>query len=167
MIKNPTFKALFLNHAAIMLQTYLNAKTVESVRSWMAASIDAAEAERDLEHNGQKDRGYPSFSVSNSGLTTWAEERDTKFLAEIQEEFGVGSLVSVSITATEGKGSVLMDGMSLPGGSYKGKLFAGNVVVLTAVPEAGAVFDGWSDGVLEPARVATVEEGLTLQAKFK
>ena len=167
LIKNPTFKALFLNHAAIMLQTYLNAKTVESVRSWMAASIDAAEAERDLEHNGQKDRGYPSFSVSNSGLTTWAEERDTKFLAEIQKEFGVGSLVSVSITATEGKGSVLMDGMSLPGGSYKGKLFAGNVVVLTAVPEAGAVFDGWSDGVLEPARVATVEEGLTLQAKFK
>ena len=167
LIKNPTFKALFLNHAAIMLQTYLNAKTVESVRSWMAASIDAAEAERDLEHNGQKDRGYPSFSVSNSGLTTWAEKRDTKFLAEIQEEFGVGSLVSVSITATEGKGSVLMDGMSLPGGSYKGKLFAGNVVVLTAVPEAGAVFDGWSDGVAEPARVATVEEGLTLQAKFK
>ena len=26
LIKNPTFKALFLNHAAIMLQTYLNAK---------------------------------------------------------------------------------------------------------------------------------------------
>ena len=170
LIKNPTFKGLFLNHAAIMLNSYLNAKNIEKNRAFLASMLDDSDVARDMDVDAYKERrgSYPhSFDAKGTRLTTWAEERDPKFLAEIQEEFGVGSLVSVSITATEGKGSVLMDGMSLPGGSYKGKLFAGNVVVLTAVPEAGAVFDGWSDGVLEPARVATVEEGLTLQAKFK
>ena len=170
LIKNPEFKRLFLNHAAVMLQNYLNAKTVESVRSWMASSIDQAETERDLEHNGQKDRGYPSFSVSNSGLTTWAEERDTKFLTEIQEEFGVGGLVSVNITAS-GNGSILMDGMALPSANYKGKFFAGNAILLTAIPTAGAIFGGWTgcDPVPDVPEqcVATVADGASFTATFK
>ena len=169
LIENPKFRSLFLNQAAIMLQNYLNAKNVESVRSWMAASIDPAEAERDLEHNGQKKRGYSSFSVSNSGLTTWAEKRDTKFLSEIQSEFGVSNLVSVNISAN-GKGSILMDGASLPNGSYKGKLFAGNTVELMAVQDAGAVFGGWAgcepvSGAPEKC-IVTVAEGVSVTATF-
>jgi hypothetical protein len=107
------------------------------------------------------------FDPYGKRLGPWAEERDTKFLTEIKSEFGVSDLVSVNISAN-GNGTILMDGANLPNGSYKGKLFAGNTVELTAVPNAGAVFAGWSDGATtDVTRIVPVTEGLTLQANFK
>ena len=79
-------------------------------------------------------------------------------------------MTSVSITAN-GKGSIVMDGMTLPNASYKGKFFTGNAMVLTAIPEAGSVFGGWTgcepvEGAPEMC-VATVAEGLSITATFK
>lgn len=167
LIKNPEFKRLFVNHASVMLQNYLNAAVVEKVRAAMASSIDAAEATRDMEENAQKDRYYAHFSVSNSSLTEWAEGRDGDFASELKSEFSLSEKISVTIGAT-GNGEVLMEGMKLPGkGSYTGKFFAGVDMELTAVPAAGAVFAGWSDGVTDNPRIITPADGLTITATFK
>ena len=75
-------------------------------------------------------------------------------------------MVNVTISAN-GNGSILMDGMKLPSSSYKGKFFAGNTMELTAMPAAGAVFAGWSDGVADLTRTVTIADGLSIQANFK
>ena len=173
LIENAYFKRLFLNHAAVMLNTFLNAKNVEKNRAFLAGMLNQADIDRDMEVEAYKERrsAYGHFDAKGERLTTWAESRDSEFLSEIQEEFGVGSLVSVTITATEGKGSVLMDGMVLPSASYKAKFFAGNTMELTAIPAAGAVFGGWTGcepvaGVPEKC-IATVAEGASVTATFK
>ena len=112
----------------------------------------------------------PRFDKDGSHLKKWASERDGKVLAEYQEEFGVGDLVTVTISSTGG--SVLMEGMTLPGSTsdatnYKGKFFTGLAMELTAVPAEGGVFSGWSDGVTDVTRLVTITDGLTISAQFK
>ena len=173
LIENPNFKRLFLNHAAVMLQSYLNAENVRAKAKFLAGMLNSEDVARDMDVEAYKERRgqYPhSFDAYGERLGPWAEERDGKFLSEIQEEFGVGSMTSVSITAN-GKGSIVMDGMTLPSANYKAKFFAGNAMVLTAVPEAGSIFGGWTG--CEPVAgtpetcVATVAEGLSITASFK
>ena len=175
LIKNPDFKRLFINHSAVMLKNYLNVDVVEKVRSKMAGSIDDAEAERDLKENGQKERGYKGFSVSNSSITEWSRNRDDEIVRQYQEEFDIDGMVTVTIKSS-GSGMVLMEGMKLPKSTgtstdYSGKFFSGNDIELTAVPSGGAVFSGWSgctavEGKPETCR-ATITEGLSITANFK
>ena len=171
LIKNPDFKRLFLNHAAVMLQNYLNADVIEKVRAKMAGSIDETEAERDLAANGQKERGYGSFTVSNSSITEWARQRDSDMLQQYKSEFGLGEMVNMTISSN-GNGSVLMEGMKLPGSTatstkYTGKFFSGNQMEVTAVPSNGAVFTGWSDGSTDNPHLVNITEGSTITANFK
>ena len=64
-----------------------------------------------------------------------------------------------------------MDGMALPSANYKGKFFAGNAMVLTAIPTAGAIFGGWTG--CEPVPdvpeqcIAAVADGASITATFK
>lgn len=175
LIENPTFKSLFLNHAAVMLDSYLNAKNVKAKAQFLAGMLNSEDVARDMDVDAYKERRGQyahSFDPYGDRLGPWAEERDAKFLAEIQEEFGVSGLVSVSIAAN-GNGSVLMDGMLLPSASYKGKFFAGNAIELTAIPNAGegAVFTGWTGCEAVPGApekcYVTIADGLSVTANFK
>ena len=136
-----------------------------------ASTVYVGNKKKACEYTGINSKSFAhSFDPYGERLGPWADERDGEFLSEIQEEFGVGSMTSVSITAN-GKGSIVMDGMTLPSANYKAKFFAGNAMVLTAVPEAGSVFGGWTG--CEPVAgtpetcVATVAEGLSITASFK
>ena len=164
LMKSPDFKRLFINRSAMMFQKYLNATTVESVRAQMAATIDRDEVERDLDTNGQKDRGYGSFTVSNSGLTEWAQSRDDEIISQYKSEFGLGDMVTMQI-GSSGNGSVLIEGRKVSG-SYSGKFFSKNKMELTAVPTGSAVFTGWSDGNTSNPRIVDVAEGASYTAKF-
>ena len=179
LIENANFKRLFLNHAAVMLEYYLNAKNVEKKRAFLAGMLNADDVARDMNVEAYKGRreNYPhSFDPYGERLTTWAESRDSEFQSEIQEEFGVSGLVSVTIAAN-GNGSILMEGMTLPGSTatmtnYKGKFFGGNLIELTAVPADGFAFAGWSDNCVPfpemPTKcLAVVADGLTVTATFK
>ena len=172
-MKNEDFKRLFLNHTAVMWQSYLNSKNVAKVVDKMTATIDPADMQRDIEKYKDDRSDYGSFDEDGSHLKEWAEARDTKILSEYQEEFGVGDMVTVKI-ASSGKGIVLMEGMNLPGStatstSYSGKFFNGLQMELTAVPSAGAVFKGWSDdaSITEKTRLVTIKDGLSITAKFE
>ena len=173
LIKNPDFKRMFINRSAVMFDSYTNGKNVEKIVNSMVSKIDKAEMDRDLAKFKQDQRYYTNscpdnngFSKDGSCLKKWANDRDPKVLQEYQEEFGLSGTVSVSIGAT-GNGTVLMEGMKLPSASFKGKFFGGVKMELKAVPDAGAVFTGWSDGVTDNPRLVSPTDGSSFTAKFQ
>jgi hypothetical protein len=74
----------------------------------------------------------------------------------ITANFALIPVYSISVSAEEG-GSV-----SSEGGEYQ----QGTQVTLTATPDEGYEFSGWSDGSTEATRVITANEDLTLTATF-
>lgn len=171
LIKNPDFKRLFINHAAIMFQNYVNAANVAKVTDYMASTLVESETKRDLDKFGQKDRYYQNscgngFSVSGSCMKSWAEDRDGVVWNEYTSEFGLGAPIEVTIAAS-GAGVVLVDDMSLPSATYKGKFFGGNAMLLTALPSGSAVFKQWKDGSRENPRLVTPKGGESYEAEFQ
>ena len=173
LIKNPEFKRMFINRSAVMFNSYTNFANVTKVVNAMTATIDADEMTRDLAKFKQDQKWYENscghgFDKTGSCMKEWAEKRDPKVIREYEEEFGLSGTASVTIAAS-GKGTVLMEGAALPNGatSYKGKFFVGNPILLTAVPDAGSVFTGWSDGVTDNPRLVEPTEGASFTAKFQ
>ena len=170
LIVNPDFKRMFINRSALIFNSYTNAKNVGKVVDAMVATIDNNEMTRDLAKFKQDQKWYENscghgFDRTGSCMKDWASKRDPKVIQEYQDEFGVGEMISVSLNAT-GNGAVLMEGANLPSQSFKGKFFSGNPILLTAVPAAGAVFTGWSDGVTDNPRLVTPKDGDSFTAKF-
>ena len=62
---------------------------------------------------------------------------------------------------------MLVDGMRLPSTNYTGKFFAGNDMLLTAVPAAGATFTGWNDKNTDNPRLVSPKDGDKFTAQFK
>ena len=154
-----------------MLNSYLNSSRVSTIVDQMVATIPESEKKRDVEKFHQDEMYYPDgFDWKGTHLKSWASERDSKVLSEYKSEFKLGETVNVTIAAT-GNGTVLMEGMNLPSATYKGKFFSGMQMVLTAVPNAGSILDGWSGCTpLEGAAdmcVATIDGDKTISATFK
>lgn len=167
LIKNPNFKRLFVNHASVMLENYLTGARADSIAQAMYASMDPSDIDRDKEKYKERRQAYGDFDEDGSGLVKWMKKRDGVVREEFQSEFGLTGQVSMTIAAS-GNGTVLMEGMTLPGnGTYKGNFFAGVDMELMAVPAAGSVFAGWSDGVAENPRLVTPADGLSITATFK
>lgn len=166
LIENPDFKRMFINRSAAMWKTNLNASNVRKVVNAMVGTIPSSEIERDVDKYHQNEKGYPyGFDKTGETMTTWADERDPDVVKEYQEEFSLGSLVSMKLNV-EGNGAVLMEGRNL-GKSFSGKFFEGMEMELQAVPTDGSVFSSWSDGVTDNPRIVTPTDGATYTAKFK
>lgn len=177
LMKNDNFKRLFINHAAVMLENYVNGKNITEKAKFLANMLDATDVARDMavEAYAERRSQYGSFDPYGEDLGPWANERDSKMMAEYQEEFGLGGMTTVKI-ASSGNGTILMEGMKLPGSTtnstnYSGKFFSGNVMELTAIPAAGAILGGWTgctpvDGAPDKC-IAVVADGLSISAQFK
>ncbi len=162
LIENPDFKRAFLNHSSIMLNHYLTKEKVEAQTDAMTKSIGNSEMERDIQLYG-----HNSIDRTGSNLKNYANSRTQTVKQEYQQEFGLnGGEVQVTIAAN-GNGMVYLEGMPLPSTSYRGQFFGGNSMQLTAVPEAGRLFTGWSDGSMENPHLVTPTEGMTITANFK
>ena len=107
-----------------------------------------------------------TFDRTGAYVVSYARTRTQGTRDEYRKEFNLGKDISVTISAN-GNGSVLLDGMKLPTTNYTGTFFAGNDMLLEAVPAGGAAFAGWDDGVTENPRMVSPKDGDKFIAKFK
>lgn len=167
LIKNANFKRLFINRSAILFQNYVNSNRVKATLEAMAQTLNSDETTRDLDEMERRDYYNAcgdKFSISGSCMKTWATNRDGTVISDYKQKFGLGDTITVNINASGG--SVLVDGMKLPSSSYAGQFFSGNAIELTAVPAAGGMFTGWSDGDTDNPRIVTPAAGATYTANF-
>ena len=164
LLDNNDFKRLFINNACILLDNYLTYENVQKKVQEMMAAIPASEQQRD-QQRWPRNQGSFHWSPDGSDLIQYAQNRTQTVRQEMEQYFGLQNAVNVSIS-TSGSGTVLVDGMKLPSTNYQGKFYAGNDLLLQAVPSNGAIFSGWSDGSTENPRKFT-PNGQPITANFK
>ena len=171
--ENPDFCRMFVNHAAVMLSTYLTYERMVAAVERVNSEITQAEMDRDLNNEPVFQRRYSpygespaTFDRTGAYVVSYAKTRTQGTREEYRTEFNLGKDISVTISAS-GNGSILLDGMKLPSTNYTGTFFAGNDMLLEAVPAEGRVFNGWSDGNMENPRLVSPKDGDEFVAKFK
>ena len=164
LLENPEFKRLFINQACILLNDYLTYEKVQQAIKKQLEMLPSSEQSRD-EQRWPRNQAKYNWSPSGADILRFAQSRTETFRQELATYFGLQGEATVSISANGG--TVLVDGMKLPSTSYQGKFFTGTQMQLQAVPAAGRVFSGWSDGVNENPRLVDVTSNLNITAQFK
>ena len=165
LIQNPDFRRLFINHSAVLLTSYLTSEKVNAAVDRINQQLPSSEIDRDL-NTLVRPGGPYSFDRDGSHVTSYGTTRTSTVRSEYRTEFNLGKDISVTI-ASQGSGKVLVDGMTLPSTNYTGKFFAGNDMLLEAVPSGTSMFIGWTDGNTKNPRLVTPEDGDTFTAKFQ
>lgn len=161
-LKNANFKTAFINRMTSLLSMNFKSSRVLARINTLMAEIES-EVERDQERwnlsGSRMDRELDE-------IKEFAENRPQVILSELIEFFELGKVVPVTLSV-EGAGSILVHNLKLDEYPMTVNFFAGLPVIVTAVPQAGGVWAGWSDGVMDATRIIAPEEIQTLVAVFK
>lgn len=162
LLKNEEFKAAFINRFSALIATKFSSDSIGALARSMMAEIEA-EIPRD-----QKRWKLSAASMTKelNKIYGFIEERPEIILAEMQEFFVLGKRAVVSLGA-RGDGSVSVNGLQMPQGTYAVQFFAGLPVTLTAMPGSSAVFSKWSDGETAATRVVEPSKVSSLVAEFR
>ena len=164
LLENPDFKRMFINQACILLNDYLTYQKVQQAVQSQLAMLPSSERSRD-EQRWPRNQAKYNWSPEGADILRFAQTRTETFRQELATYFGLQGEATVSISANGG--TVLVDGMRLPSTSYQGKFFTGTQMQLQAVPAAGRVFSGWSDGSTENPRLVDITSNVSIAAQFK
>lgn len=175
MMENPMYQEFFLNRLADMLNTAFKPENVFA----MIDSIDMAinpEMARDIARwtDGWRDIGGPTsydMEYIRSVTEDYAIDYPQYIYSEVLDTLGADTL-RVDITQLNG-GSIKLNSIypDVKSGSWSGLYFSGTTIELTAIPEAGSLFTGWtvngesagSSGTLE---IALTDTMIILEAEF-
>ena len=164
LLENPDFKRMFINQGCILLNDYLTYEKVQQAIQKQMEMLPNSEQSRDQQRWPRNQAKY-NWAPSGSDILRFAQNRTETFRQELATYFGLQGEATVSISANGG--TVLVDGMRLPSTSYQGKFFTGTQMQLQAVPAAGRVFSGWSDGSTENPRLVDITNNVSITAQFK
>lgn len=137
LIENPTFKNRFINQIADLLNTNFKSERVVQIINTLADHISG-------EITRHRNRwGLNGESIDS--LTTFAQDRPAYLRDHVRNFFDCGNNASLTIDASAG-GSVQLNTLKLESSDlpFSGTYFEGNEIHLSAIPEPGFIFAGWS-----------------------
>lgn len=154
-------------HAFVNRMTTLLSMNFESSR--LLKRFDELQSEIASEISRDQGRWFldaGNMSENNEKIRRFAQTRQRQVLDEMIEYFGLGHEKSVTLES-EGPGRISVHGLPLDRASIKVTFFKKFPVTLTAIPDEGGVFIGWSDGVKDEVREIMPENVTNITAKFR
>ena len=162
LLQNEGFKNAFINRFCVLLSMNFSAdrlvKRIDELQSQVQAEVA-----RDAEF-----WNYDAASMSSNleKIKSFAQTRQQTIMSEMQQYFSLGETASVTLS-TQGSGKIAVHNLPLDQSSMSVNFFRDVPVTVTAMPNTGAVFSGWSDGVADITRTINPGEITTLTATFK
>ena len=162
LLDNADFKKAFINRYCVLLSMNFSADRLLKRIDELQSQVEA-EMARDIEFWGFD---ASSYSSNLEKIKSFAQSRQQTIMNEMQTYFSLGETAAVTLS-TQGSGKILVHNLALDQSSMSVNFFRDVPVTLTAEPNSGAVFAGWSDGVQEATRTFNPGEETTLTATFK
>ncbi|MBL4755113.1 MAG: CotH kinase family protein [Flavobacteriales bacterium] len=168
LLDNEDFRGEFIQRFAGYLATTFAPERVisliDSIKGHLAEDMVVHIAKwKDLE-------GIPSLMSWEENIEIVREfgrERSEYQMQHLMEQFNLKGTVELEIQATNGR--VMINGLSLPKGTFHGTFFKGVELRMTAIPEVGYLFAGWSGSSDEASGEIhlTPSGSLALKANFE
>jgi hypothetical protein len=162
LLQNENYKNAFINRFSVLLASYYSPARVSAKINALMASIPQSEITRD------QNKWKFNASEMNSQLSVirnFGNTRATQMQREIEDFFRLSNPVNFSL-ASNGNGKILVHNLPVPNGNIEFKIYPGVPITIKAVPNSGAKFNGWSDGVKEAERTITAGQMAGLDAEF-
>ncbi|MBN2279608.1 MAG: CotH kinase family protein [Candidatus Marinimicrobia bacterium] len=153
LIENDRIRAQFLTLLADLLNSNFKGERVVGIINEMVNQI-AAEGPKHRQRWGKSDW---TFNDHINRMKKFADERPGYVRAFASNFFDCGAESNLIIDATEG-GKVIVNSLTIEKDMmpWSGRYFLDIPVQLTAIPEKGYKFDGWSRGSTSTERVLTL-----------
>jgi hypothetical protein len=161
LLENEGYKNAFINRFSLLIATYF---TPARIGARIDALMGAISSEISLDQV-RWSHNPATMSSQLSMIRKFGNTRGTQMQREIEVFFNIGSPVDLTLSAGGG-GNVSVHGLQVLNGRATFKAYPTIPIVIKAVPNAGMMFDGWSDGAEEAERIVNVIESMTLEAKF-
>ena len=162
LLKNKEFEAAFINRLAALLQTNFKQNKILSRIDQLMSEIEQ-EIPRDQErwshdkaHMDEQLEIIKEFARTRAGIVT----------DNLRDFFDLEETVPVTL-ATSGTGTISVHGLPLNESEITVDFFKNYPVTLTAKPQNGHKWGGWSDGDTNSTRTIFPKNALTLTAIYK
>lgn len=162
LLKNNQFKAAFINRMAALLQMNFKSSKILSRIEQMMSEI-AFEIPRDQK---RWSISAPRMSEQLEIIKDFSTKRQAIILSQLQEYFKLGKNTPVTLS-TEGPGIISVHGLPLDTPTITIAFFDNFPVTITAEPQMGSVWLGWSDGDTNLIRIIHPGKDNELTAVFK
>ncbi|MCQ2101638.1 MAG: CotH kinase family protein [Fibrobacter sp.] len=162
LLENQTFKTAFINRMATLLSMNFNSgRTLARINAMMS------EIESEIKRDQKRWRLSSSQMESQlNSIKNFATERPIEILSDLQIFFNLGAVKAITLSV-QGRGKIMVHNLPLDQNPMSVNFFTGTPVLLTAMPEAGSIWTGWSDGVMDESRFILPEDIGSLSAIFK
>lgn len=153
LMENPRIKNQFINLIADLLNTNFESSRVVNTINQLAGHI-ANEIGRHRKRWGISEQ---TASDHMKRMTTFALERPGYLRGFVRDYFHCGEAGKITLNATPG-GQIRLNSLIFKSGElpWSGIYFIGNPVSLTAIPDPGYKFDGWTGAVVSPDSSASL-----------
>ena len=162
LLKNKDFEAAFINRLAVLLQTNFEQSKILARIDKMMSEIEQ-EIPRDQER-WSHDAAYMDEQLDV--IKNFAKTRADILIDNLRDFFDLKETVPVKLSTT-GSGTILVHGLPLNESEITVNFFKKYPVTLTAKPQKGHKWGGWSDGDTNTTRIIYPEKTKTLTAIYK
>jgi hypothetical protein len=166
-MKNPEYSRRFVNACCDLMNSAFNESAIEQaiarMKSLYAPEMAQHQARWPLAAGGTLEQ----WNKNIESILYFAKKRNPVFQGQMKSFFNLKEAAPVVVRVSSG-GKVLLNNLTLSPGSFGGQYYGGNPVDLTAVPEKGYVFTGWSGSVLSSQQTLSLDpgSGVSIQASF-
>lgn len=144
LLQNQSYKNKFINRIADLFNTVFSPQNVKSLVDSLAETIaPEIPAEVDKWHNTVE-----TWNENVDWLKNFVDQRPAIVRQQMQDYFHLDGEAELTVGIDGGNGKMKINTLTVSQFPWSGKYFQNIPITLSAIPEPGYRFDGWSDASL-------------------
>jgi hypothetical protein len=152
LLQNPTYRNRYINRTADLLNTSFSPETVKSIIDSLAYNIEADIPDEVSKWNNTVAKWEQNVAL----LKDFTDSRPGVVRRQLQDYFQLRDTAELHLELERGSGKIKVNTVTVGSFPWSGKYFQNVPVMLTALPDPGYRFQGWSDPSLPSDPVVTL-----------
>jgi hypothetical protein len=151
LLQNQSYKIKYINRIADLLNTTFCSDSMKSIINSLAQHIQSEVPAEAAKWNNT----VAKWSENVNNMRSFAEQRPSIVRQQMQDYFNLSGQAIMAVQIS-GKGKIKINTITINQSSWSGKYFRNIPVAVTAIPDPGYRFAGWTNASLPSSETITV-----------